>query len=331
MQGSLSAAARSLHLTQPAASRQLAALEREAGMRLVDRGARRARLTDAGAAPARHADAILGSVTAAEHELAALQAVDTGRVRSARSRRPARRSPSTRSAHFAPRIPQSRSPSRTRARTMRSRASSRGNAWTSGSSSARRMSRREPTASSSSTCFATRCSSRSGPATPCAQAPDPAGGCGRRGLDRRHLAHADAPARRDAGFELLIRYATDHSRIAHGLVARRDARQRPRAVGPAARSHRSSDRRRRCSPRCVGSRARGRAAITSRRSVPPGAAPHDASLRRILEFMDRMTARRLEARLGNHDRNRSVGRRRRICWVCFALGVYFFTRTDERA
>ena len=81
MQGSLSAAARSLHLTQPAASRQLAALEREAGMRLVDRGARRARLTDAGAALARHAEAILGSVTAAEHELAALQAVDTGRVR----------------------------------------------------------------------------------------------------------------------------------------------------------------------------------------------------------------------------------------------------------
>jgi DNA-binding transcriptional LysR family regulator len=79
--GSLSAAARALHLTQPAVSRQLARLEREAGVRLVDRGARRVRLTEAGAALATHAEAILGRVSAAEHELAALRSLDAGRLR----------------------------------------------------------------------------------------------------------------------------------------------------------------------------------------------------------------------------------------------------------
>jgi DNA-binding transcriptional LysR family regulator len=79
--GSLSAAARSLHLTQPAVSRQLARLEREAGVRLVDRGARRTRLTEAGAALAAHAEAVLGRVAAAEHELAALRELRGGKLR----------------------------------------------------------------------------------------------------------------------------------------------------------------------------------------------------------------------------------------------------------
>ena len=79
--GSLSAAARALHLTQPAVSRQLARLEREAGVRLVDRGGRTVRLTDAGTALLSHADAILGHVAAAEHELDALRALSAGRLR----------------------------------------------------------------------------------------------------------------------------------------------------------------------------------------------------------------------------------------------------------
>lgn len=78
--GTLSAAARALHLTQPAVSRQLARLERECGVRLVDRGARRVRLTEAGEALSAHAEAILGRVAAAEHELAALRSLEAGRL-----------------------------------------------------------------------------------------------------------------------------------------------------------------------------------------------------------------------------------------------------------
>src|SRR3954465_3043814 len=57
--GSFSAAADALAYTQSAVSQQIAALEREAGTRLVERNARGVRLTDAGRARGEHAEASL--------------------------------------------------------------------------------------------------------------------------------------------------------------------------------------------------------------------------------------------------------------------------------
>src|SRR5215208_6585730 len=79
--GSFSAAADALAYTQSAVSQQIAALEREAGIRLVDRNARGVRLTDAGRALVDHADAVLARLAAAEAELEAIAGVRGGRVR----------------------------------------------------------------------------------------------------------------------------------------------------------------------------------------------------------------------------------------------------------
>ena len=65
---SFSGAARSLSLTQPAVSQQVAALEREVGARLLDREPGGLRLTAAGEVLLEHADAI-----AQRFELAAAQ------------------------------------------------------------------------------------------------------------------------------------------------------------------------------------------------------------------------------------------------------------------
>src|SRR6185503_2405411 len=70
--GSFSAAADALAYTQSAVSQQIAALEREAGTRLVERNARGVRLTDAGRALVEHADAILARLADAEAELEAI-------------------------------------------------------------------------------------------------------------------------------------------------------------------------------------------------------------------------------------------------------------------
>ena len=80
-QGSFSAAADALAYTQSAVSQQIAALEREAGIRLVDRNARGVRLTDAGRALVEHADAILARLADAEAELEAIAGLRGGRVR----------------------------------------------------------------------------------------------------------------------------------------------------------------------------------------------------------------------------------------------------------
>jgi DNA-binding transcriptional LysR family regulator len=80
-QGSFSAAADALAYTQSAVSQQIAALEREAGIRLVDRNARGVRLTDAGRALVDHADAILARLADAEAELEAIAGLRGGRVR----------------------------------------------------------------------------------------------------------------------------------------------------------------------------------------------------------------------------------------------------------
>src|SRR3954447_2829319 len=79
--GSFSAAADSLAYTQSAVSQQIAALEREAGTRLVERSARGVRLTDAGSALVRHTEAILARLGDAEAELEAIAGLRGGRVR----------------------------------------------------------------------------------------------------------------------------------------------------------------------------------------------------------------------------------------------------------
>jgi len=79
--GSFSSAADTLGYTQSAISQQVAALEREAGTMLVQRGARGVRLTDAGRALVSHADAILARLSDAEAELEAIAGLRGGRLR----------------------------------------------------------------------------------------------------------------------------------------------------------------------------------------------------------------------------------------------------------
>jgi DNA-binding transcriptional LysR family regulator len=70
VQGSFSAAADALGLTQSAVSQHIAALERQAGLPLVERGTRPAALTDAGHALVRHGRAVTAHLDSAEQELA---------------------------------------------------------------------------------------------------------------------------------------------------------------------------------------------------------------------------------------------------------------------
>lgn len=79
--GSFSRAASALYLTQPAISRQIAKLEDEAGVRLLERGARGLRLTDAGRVAFERAEAIAGHLAAAEAELEAIATLTAGRLR----------------------------------------------------------------------------------------------------------------------------------------------------------------------------------------------------------------------------------------------------------
>lgn len=79
--GSFSAAAQALRLTQPAVSRQISLLERQAGIQLVTRGRHGIRLTEAGRVLAGHAEGILGRVARAEAEVAELAGLRRGHVR----------------------------------------------------------------------------------------------------------------------------------------------------------------------------------------------------------------------------------------------------------
>ena len=81
--GSFSAAAEALSFTQSAVSQQVAALERETGATLVERGARGIRLTEAGEALVRHTDAVLARLEDAEEELKAIAGLRGGRLRMA--------------------------------------------------------------------------------------------------------------------------------------------------------------------------------------------------------------------------------------------------------
>jgi len=79
--GSFSAAADALDYTQSAVSKQIAALERDAGSPLVERAVRPLRLTPSGAALAAHAEVVLGRMAAARDELEAIAGLRAGELR----------------------------------------------------------------------------------------------------------------------------------------------------------------------------------------------------------------------------------------------------------
>jgi DNA-binding transcriptional LysR family regulator len=79
--GSFSAAAESLHLSQSAVSQQIAVLEREVGVPLLERTSDGPKLTAAGDALMEHGDAVLCRLEEAERELAQIAGLEGGRLR----------------------------------------------------------------------------------------------------------------------------------------------------------------------------------------------------------------------------------------------------------
>ena len=79
--GSVTAAAKELHYTQPTVSHHLARLEVETGAQLLQRAGRGIRLTPAGQLLADRAAEIIGRIDAADTELAAHVGLTAGRVR----------------------------------------------------------------------------------------------------------------------------------------------------------------------------------------------------------------------------------------------------------
>ncbi|WP_169943967.1 LysR family transcriptional regulator [Microbispora sp. H11081] len=79
--GTIAAVAEALTFTPSAVSQQLAALEREAGVALLERTGRRVALTPAGVALVRHAEAVLERLEQAAAELAAAKTDLSGVVR----------------------------------------------------------------------------------------------------------------------------------------------------------------------------------------------------------------------------------------------------------
>ena len=78
--GSVTAAAKELHYTQPTVSHHLARLEAETGAQLLQRAGRGIRLTPAGQLLAVRAAEIIGRIDAADAELSAHVGLTTGRV-----------------------------------------------------------------------------------------------------------------------------------------------------------------------------------------------------------------------------------------------------------
>ncbi|MGH2821717.1 MAG: LysR family transcriptional regulator, partial [Thermoleophilaceae bacterium] len=79
--GSVTAAAKELHYSQPSVSHHLARLEAQTGAQLLQRVGRGVRLTEAGRLLADRAAEILGRIEAADAELAAHVGLTAGRVR----------------------------------------------------------------------------------------------------------------------------------------------------------------------------------------------------------------------------------------------------------
>jgi DNA-binding transcriptional LysR family regulator len=78
--GQFTRAARAEHVAQPSLSQQIARLERELGIRLVERGPRGVTLTDAGARLTVRARRVLAELAAAREELGDLGELRAGRV-----------------------------------------------------------------------------------------------------------------------------------------------------------------------------------------------------------------------------------------------------------
>jgi DNA-binding transcriptional LysR family regulator len=79
--GSLTGAAANLSYTPSAVSQQISALERQVGLRLLERHPRGVRLTEAGRALVAHIDAIMTELRAAETAIAAIGRGQAGRLR----------------------------------------------------------------------------------------------------------------------------------------------------------------------------------------------------------------------------------------------------------
>src|SRR5690349_23686562 len=79
--GSVTAAAKELHYSQPSVSHHLARLEAESGAQLLQRVGRGIRLTQAGQLLADRAAEIIGRIEAADAELSAHVGLTAGRVR----------------------------------------------------------------------------------------------------------------------------------------------------------------------------------------------------------------------------------------------------------
>src|SRR5829696_5669161 len=79
--GSVTAAARELHYSQPSVTHHIARLEAETGAQLLQRVGRGVRLTPAGRLLAGRAAEILGRIDAADAELSAHVGLSAGRVR----------------------------------------------------------------------------------------------------------------------------------------------------------------------------------------------------------------------------------------------------------
>jgi len=79
--GTIAAVADALRFTPSAVSQQLAVLEREAGVKLLERAGRGVRLTDPALVLAEHAEALLARADRAESELAAASGAVAGRGR----------------------------------------------------------------------------------------------------------------------------------------------------------------------------------------------------------------------------------------------------------
>lgn len=80
-EGTMSRAAETLHVTQPALSRQIAALERELGATLLERGARRAQLTEKGLYLRRRAQEIVALADQTEADFARAEDLVAGDIR----------------------------------------------------------------------------------------------------------------------------------------------------------------------------------------------------------------------------------------------------------
>src|ERR671917_585599 len=81
LRGSFPAAAEALSYSQPAVSQQIARLEAQAGVKLIEREPKGVRLTAAGEALVRHTERILAQLAAAQAELADIAASARGQLR----------------------------------------------------------------------------------------------------------------------------------------------------------------------------------------------------------------------------------------------------------